>query len=82
MYFTTPFDYICKVKDNSFNDPKFTNQVKRTKSKRLAKVIADLVDLKVKGIITEQEFKQRKHKLLGFWIQYYSKVSKSGQTIT
>jgi biotin carboxylase len=54
------------VKPTSFNDEEFARQIKQARSKRLAKMLADLVDLKVKGIITEQEFSQRKRKLLGF----------------
>ena len=54
------------MKASSFNDPGFSKQVKQAKSRRLAKVLADLIDLKVKGIITEQEYRQKKKKLLGF----------------
>ena len=66
MYFLQYFNYICKVKAKSFNDPEFTKQVQRVRTQRLSKSLVNLVDLKVKGIITEREYKLLKRKLLGF----------------
>lgn len=51
---------------NSFNDPEFTQRVKQARTHRLAITLVNLVDLKVKNIISEQEYRRRKRKLLGF----------------
>ena len=41
-------------------------QIKNARVKRLSINLVNLVDLKVKGIITEREYRQRKQRLLGF----------------
>lgn len=41
-------------------------QIKEARIKRLSINLVNLIDLKVKGIITEHEYKQRKRQLLGF----------------
>lgn len=40
--------------------------IKEARIKRLSINLVNLIDLKVKGIITEREYKQRKRRLLGF----------------
>lgn len=51
---------------SSFNEAEFAKQAQRARTRRLAKTLTDLIDLKVKGIITEAEYRQKKRKLLGF----------------
>lgn len=43
-----------------------SKEAQSIRTRRLSKTLVDLIDMKVKGIITEQEFRQRKRKLLGF----------------
>jgi hypothetical protein len=52
-------------KQGSFNED-FTKRVKAARVHRLSTSLVNLIDLKVKGIINEQEFKRSKRKLLGF----------------
>lgn len=40
--------------------------IKEARIKRLSINLVNLIDLKVKGIITENEYKHRKRRLLGF----------------
>ena len=47
-------------------DIDIAKEAKAIRVRRLSKTLVDLVDLKVKGIITEKEFSQQKRKLLGF----------------
>lgn len=50
----------------SFSGAEFAKHAKQARTSRLAKTLTDLIDLKVKGIITEAEYRQKKRKLLGF----------------
>lgn len=67
MYCNNCYNYnmISKRNQDSFNQD-FTRRVKAARVKRLSTSLVNLIDLKVKGIITEKEFKQQKQKLIGF----------------
>ncbi|MEJ0072914.1 MAG: SHOCT domain-containing protein [Candidatus Saccharibacteria bacterium] len=41
-------------------------EAKAIRVRRLSKALVNLIDLKVRGIITEEEFKQSKKRILGF----------------
>lgn len=41
-------------------------QIKEARIKRLSTNLVNLIDLKVKGIITKDEYQRRKRQLLGF----------------
>ncbi|HTB48892.1 MAG TPA: hypothetical protein VK712_02305 [Verrucomicrobiae bacterium] len=54
------------LKLKSTNDIDIAKEAKAIRTSRLSKTLVNLIDLKVKGIITEQEFKRSKKRLLGF----------------
>lgn len=53
-------------KDSLSSNPEFERRVKEARVHRLSVTLVNLVDLKVKGIITNSEYQKRKRQLLGF----------------
>ena len=54
------------LKQKPIKDIDISKEARVIRIRRLSKTLTDLIDLKVRGIITEQEFKRSKKRILGF----------------